>query len=59
MLAESYQQMEAMKSLSMQTGDPGEKGIPESTVAAMCLIPFYGLIVPLRIFSDSRKEAVT
>jgi bile acid:Na+ symporter, BASS family len=31
----------------------------ESTVAAMYLIPFYGLLVPLRIFSHSREGAVT
>jgi BASS family bile acid:Na+ symporter len=31
----------------------------ESTVAAMYLIPFYGLIVPLRIFSHFREERVT
>ena len=31
----------------------------ESTVAAMYLIPFYGLIVPLRIFSHSREGRVT
>jgi bile acid:Na+ symporter, BASS family len=31
----------------------------ESTVAAMYLIPFYGLIVPLRIFSHSRGGEVT
>ena len=31
----------------------------ESTVAAMYLIPFYGLIIPLRMFSHSRKGSVT
>jgi len=31
----------------------------ESTVAAMYLIPFYGLIVPMRIFQHLRKDAIT
>lgn len=31
----------------------------ESTVAAMYLIPFYGLIVPMRIFQHRRKKPVT
>lgn len=30
----------------------------ESTVAAMYLIPFYGLIVPIRIFQHLRKDAI-
>jgi bile acid:Na+ symporter, BASS family len=31
----------------------------ESTMAAMYLIPFYGLIIPLRMFSHDRDSAVT
>jgi BASS family bile acid:Na+ symporter len=31
----------------------------ESTVAAMSLILFYGLIVPMRIFRHLRKDAIT
>ena len=61
MLAESYQQMKTMKSVSILVLVFAARFFEpvESTVAAMYLIPFYSLIVAMRIFSHSREGAVT
>jgi len=53
--------MKAMKSVSILVLVFAARffGPLESTVAAMYLIPFYGLIVPMRIFQHLRKDAIT